>query len=109
MGWTRRRRGQPGILLGILQKLPHARNECAELFNRPTHLYRFFDKDGRLFYIGVSLSAVIRLAQHVQGSHWVHHACQVIWETLPNRYAALKAEKDAIQAERPPLTSPIIT
>jgi hypothetical protein len=79
----------------------HSENS-PELFNRPTHLYRFFDKDGRLLYIGVSLHAVVRLVQHVKEAHWVNQACQVIWETFPNRYAALKAEKDAIRAERPP-------
>jgi hypothetical protein len=66
-----------------------------------TKLYRHFDKDGRLLYVGVSLSAIVRLASHKQASEWFDQVTTVIIETLPTREAALIAEKLAIQNEKP--------
>jgi hypothetical protein len=34
------------------------------------HLYRHFDKDGTLLYVGISLSAINRLGQHKDNAHW---------------------------------------
>lgn len=66
-----------------------------------TALYRHYDSAGRLLYIGISLSAAARLAQHVQGSEWARDIASMTVEQWPTRAAAAEAERAAIQAERP--------
>jgi predicted GIY-YIG superfamily endonuclease len=66
-----------------------------------TCLYRHFDKDGALLYVGVSLSAVHRLAQHRDASHWYAEIASVKIERFTDRKEALTAERAAITAENP--------
>jgi predicted GIY-YIG superfamily endonuclease len=61
-----------------------------------THLYRHFGKDGSLLYVGVSLSAVQRLAQHRSNAHWFEQIKRVEMETFETRQAVLDAEHAAI-------------
>ena len=63
-------------------------------------LYRHFDKDGALLYVGISRSAAARLAQHSK-SPWDHLIARVDVESLDTRQAALKAERKAITTEKP--------
>lgn len=65
------------------------------------NLYRHFDSDGRLLYVGISLSAVSRLRQHATSSHWFKEIARVEIEKLPSREAALNAERHAIHNEKP--------
>lgn len=65
------------------------------------YVYRHFDGDGRLLYIGVSLSGLSRLLGHMSASEWGHAIRAVTLEPHPNRAAALEAEAKAIVAERP--------
>lgn len=67
----------------------------------PTQLYRHFDANGKLLYIGISLSALHRLAGHKEHSHWFRDIARVEIETYPTRAEALKAERAAILAEQP--------
>jgi hypothetical protein len=67
---------------------------------KPTALYRHFDSDGRLLYVGISLSAIIRLAEH-RASPWFDDIARVEIERHPTRKAALAAERKAIRDERP--------
>jgi len=64
-------------------------------------LYRHFDKDNRLLYVGVSLSALNRLAQHADASHWFADIATVKIETFEDRSVALAAEREAILKENP--------
>ena len=66
-----------------------------------TSLYRHFDADGDLLYVGVSLSAVYRLSQHKQASGWYSDISRVDIENFTSRTAALIAETAAIQGEDP--------
>lgn len=66
-----------------------------------THLYRHFDKDGDLLYVGISLSAVARLKQHMDHSRWANEISRIEIEQFPTREAALFAELKAIQSEKP--------
>lgn len=68
---------------------------------QPTALYRHFDADGKLLYVGISLSVVARLARHVNGSHWARQITMITIEWHPGRPEALAAEAAAIVAERP--------
>lgn len=64
-------------------------------------LYRHFDSSGKLLYVGVSKSALIRLGQHQEHAHWFGNISQVTIEKHPSREAALEAERLAIQSENP--------
>jgi predicted GIY-YIG superfamily endonuclease len=65
-----------------------------------TALYRHFDADGELLYVGISLDTMRRLLQH-KGSEWQQEIAKVEIEWLPTREAALRAEADAITTEQP--------
>lgn len=65
------------------------------------HLYRHFDAKGTLLYVGISLSAVNRLAAHRDASSWYWSIATVTIEVLPTREAAEEAERLAIRKERP--------
>ena len=67
----------------------------------PTKLYRHFDKDGKLLYVGISLNAVARLAQHKNHSHWFNEIASVTIESFDSRNEALFAETRAVQNEKP--------
>lgn len=66
-----------------------------------TALYRHFNQSGDLLYVGISKSAIMRLGQHMHGSSWAQEIARVDVEHLPSREEALKAEKLAIESERP--------
>lgn len=66
-----------------------------------TNLYRHFDADNQLLYVGISLSAVHRLTEHRNGSPWFRSIGSVTIETFPSRKEALAAEKEAIRNENP--------
>lgn len=66
-----------------------------------TQLYRHFSSDGKLLYIGISLSTPGRLAQHKEHSHWFKDIARVEIERFPDRPTALIAESAAISRERP--------
>lgn len=70
------------------------------LLDKPTALYRHFAADGTLLYVGIALSAIVRLKAH-RGSEWFDQVTMVTIERFPNREAALKAECDAVYKERP--------
>jgi predicted GIY-YIG superfamily endonuclease len=67
----------------------------------PTNLYRHFAGDGCLLYVGISLSAINRLAQHREHSEWFQQIRKVTINTFPNREAARIAESYAIKTENP--------
>jgi hypothetical protein len=65
------------------------------------HLYRHFDKDGNLLYVGISIDAFKRWKQHRNDSEWFDKITLVKIETFPTRDDALLAEQVAIIEERP--------
>jgi len=66
-----------------------------------TALYRHFNKDGELLYVGISLRAAERLRQHIDGSCWRYEIASVTVEWFDTRDAALDAERLAIKSEAP--------
>lgn len=66
-----------------------------------TSLYRHFDKNGALLYVGISLSWPVRTKTHAQTSRWFDQVDKVEIERFPTREAALLAEREAIRAEKP--------
>ena len=66
-----------------------------------TALYRHFGPSDELLYVGISLSAVVRLSQHRDGSEWFQKIKRVSIEHFATRADALKAEREAVSNEKP--------
>jgi predicted GIY-YIG superfamily endonuclease len=66
-----------------------------------TTLYRHWDKDDNLLYIGISLSKLQRLGQHSRNASWFDKITKVTMESFPTRKVALQKEKEAIITEYP--------
>ena len=67
-----------------------------------TDLYRYYDADGRLLYIGISLNAVARATQHRADKHWWNDVARMTVEKIPgDRRHALEVERQAIRDEGP--------
>ena len=66
-----------------------------------TQLYRHYDSNKKLLYVGVSLNAAARLAQHRDAAPWFDAITDVKIETYPTREDALAAERRAIAEENP--------
>jgi hypothetical protein len=66
-----------------------------------TQLYRHFDKDDLLLYVGISLSTIQRLSQHKRTSHWFDKVTRVSVEKYATREEALFREKETIRLEKP--------
>jgi len=66
-----------------------------------TQLYRLFDLDNNLLYVGISLSTLIRLRSHGDYSKWATKISKIEIEYFDSRDAALTAESIAISKEKP--------
>ena len=64
-------------------------------------LYRHFNSDEELLYVGVSLSALARLCQHKAKSEWYSQITRIEIENWPTRNAAEEAEKILIAHFKP--------
>jgi hypothetical protein len=67
----------------------------------PTALYRYFDDDGRLLYIGITGNHWLRTLNHAVKSGWMELAVSSTIARYPSRREALEAEYAAIRGERP--------
>jgi hypothetical protein len=75
--------------------------ELLEEGSRFTALYRHFNKEGRLLYVGVSLTAIKRLVEHRNGCAWYRQIARIEVEWFDTRDEALAAEAEAIRTEKP--------
>jgi predicted GIY-YIG superfamily endonuclease len=64
-------------------------------------LYRFFGQGGQLLYIGITRDPSSRWGQHRGDKPWWFEVQRIEIESLPDRASALKAERLAIQSEKP--------
>ena len=67
----------------------------------PHALYRLFDETGQLLYVGISVDPGKRFAQHRSDKAWWSDVRTMNVQPMPNRRAALDAEREAIKNERP--------
>ena len=65
-----------------------------------TALYRHFDADGVLLYVGIARSVTARFAQH-EDSPWDDLIASITVERFATREEAEAAEREAIKAEKP--------
>ena len=69
--------------------------------NEPTALYRLYDANDALLYLGISFSPKARWEQHYNNKHWFHLVARHTVDWYPSRGAALAAEADATAVEKP--------
>jgi hypothetical protein len=65
-----------------------------------TSLYRHFDGDGRLLYVGISRDAIRRLGEHGRAK-WADRITRVDIEKFTTRQEAIDAGRRAIRDEAP--------
>lgn len=68
---------------------------------KPTALYRYWDDQDNLLYIGITNSYRHRERSHIKGSSWSDFVARSAVERHPSRPEAEAAEIAAIQSERP--------
>lgn len=66
-----------------------------------TTLYRYFDSDGQLLYVGITGDNTKRQSQHRRNSFWFGEIASATFEHFDDRISALEAEATAIQEEKP--------
>lgn len=64
-------------------------------------LYRFYDDNKQLLYVGISSNFQARYAQHSKTSPWHHLATYSTITHFVDRESVLAAEKEAIKLEKP--------
>jgi hypothetical protein len=64
-------------------------------------LYRHFDANGRLLYVGISATPLKRTDAHSRAADWFGSVARIAIEHHVTREDALSAEREAIIAERP--------
>jgi excinuclease UvrABC nuclease subunit len=64
-------------------------------------LYRWFDKNGYLLYVGISRSLHSRVKQHEKTADWITEASFMTVDWFVTRTEVERAEKNAIQLENP--------
>ena len=69
--------------------------------NERTSLYRLYDAEGDLLYVGITDSPRYRFIQHAGDKAWWHLVSRKEIEWRDNRSEALHAENEAIAHERP--------
>lgn len=67
----------------------------------PTAVYRLFDSDGCLLYVGISINPKARWGMHARDKSWWPEVAEKTIELHPNRDAAEAAERHTIAAEAP--------
>lgn len=73
----------------------------AEEQERSCALYRHFDSDGALLYVGISVHPTLRTYQHMHVSDWSDEIANITVERFDARSKALAAETEAIRVENP--------
>lgn len=66
-----------------------------------TQLYRHFNADGELLYVGISMTVLIRTRSHSYNSTWFNEVRRIEIEPFPSLVSALEAERSAIRDEKP--------
>ena len=75
--------------------------DIADIVREQTALYRHYDAEGKLLYVGVSLSPAARTYQHSKSAHWFRDISRIDVEWHDDREKAMCAERLAIRKENP--------
>lgn len=66
-----------------------------------TYLYRHFDKNNDLLYVGISWHVLLRTERHGVTAKWFNKITHIKIEKFSDRGKALRAERVAIKEEKP--------
>lgn len=66
-----------------------------------TALYRMYDAEGVLLYVGISMNAPSRIKQHRRDKHWWDDVARITITQYDDPAEAARAELEAILAEHP--------
>ncbi len=91
----------PETIAQIAMSLERCESQFEEAFLDETALYRCFNNQDELLYIGISYSATNRISQHKTRSMWAKYVVAIHIEHFGSRAKALIAEGIAIRAEYP--------
>ena len=69
--------------------------------DKRSYMYRIFDAQGRLIYVGSTHNPEARIYSHRQVMWWSGTIHRIKIQVFPNRQAAMDAEREAIQTEHP--------
>ena len=64
-------------------------------------LYRFFDANGDLLYVGITNSPPRRFQQHKTDKDWWHEVASITLAEYPTRTDLMNAEREAVKSESP--------
>lgn len=82
----------------VFRRVPRAKRT----FESPVHvLYRMFDKDDRLLYVGLTKNPPGRFKSHSDTKSWWHEVAQIGIEHFISREELVAAEIVAIKSEKP--------
>ena len=70
--------------------------------HEPTSLYRYFDKNGVLLYVGITGRGIARNAEHNKTQPWWQYVARQEVDHFRSRDEALSAERITIETYRPP-------
>jgi hypothetical protein len=87
-------------------KIAHGPSKARVTGKHPTSLYRQFNNEGKLLYVGISLSHLQRLGCHKANAHWFNRISRVEIEHFPSWAEAKTAEDRAIIEEKPECNIP---
>lgn len=73
----------------------------ARVVDHTTALYRYWDDQDHLLYIGITGQLDYRERSHIKRSSWMDFAARSTIERYPTRWQAGAAEREAIEAEHP--------
>lgn len=79
----------------------HTRQSIPAWPGRTCGLYRCFDAEDRLLYVGISFKVWARWQQHSLRSPWFHEVRKVTIERFESRGHAADAEREAVAKEKP--------
>jgi transcriptional regulator with XRE-family HTH domain len=91
-----------GVPVPAVPGNPDRRGRCRMIReDLPTAVYRFFDADSRLLYVGITCNPKMRFRDHQRLSHWWPDQQSVTVDWKDTRGEALEEEAAAILAEDP--------
>ena len=78
-----------------------AKRQATQAPNRRCAIYRHYDAEGRLLYVGKSVQPLNRQQQHEVEAHWFHHIVKIEIEWFDFTADMDVAERHAIATESP--------
>lgn len=73
----------------------------AKSFMTAHYVYRVYDHDDQLIYVGCTSNLFVRLSTHQISTWWAYQAKRVVAKVYPDKYYALSVERRIIQDEHP--------